>query len=122
MIPNSITGIPVEFQETYMYLFAQVSCVQTDEMLMTKKVWGLAAACLGLAICMMFRTSMIYLVNMDEIHDRLYDMKLVTVSDYAVMGQIPSAMYEKFRMQLQQIGAPVTPIVEFRNALEKSIE
>ena len=67
---------------------------------MTKKLWGLAAACLGLAICMMFRSSMIYLLNMDEINDRLYDMKLVTVSDYAIMGQIPSKMYEKFRIRL----------------------
>ena len=69
-------------------------------MLMTKKVWGLAAACLGLAICMVFANSMTYLLNMDEINDRLYDMKLVTVSDYAIMGQIPIAMFEKFKINL----------------------
>ena len=86
IVPNSITGISKPNQTVYQYMFAQVSCVQTDEMLMTKKVWGLAAACLGLAICMMFRSSMIYLLNMDEIQDKLFDMKLVTVSDYAIMG------------------------------------
>ena len=41
---------------------------------------------------------MLYLLNMDMINDKLYDMKLVTVSDYAVSGKIPRAMYEKFIM------------------------
>ena len=105
-----------------MYLFAQVSCVQTDEMLMDKKVWGLAAACLGLAICMVFSNSMSYLLNMDEINDKLYDMKLVTVSDYAVMGQIPAAMYERYKMNLQLTGQTGSPIVLFKDALTDSIE
>ena len=41
-----------------------------------------------------------YLLNMDYINDKLYDMKLITVSDYAVMAQLPPAMYEKFRTNL----------------------
>lgn len=105
-----------------MYLFAQVSCVQSDEMLMTKKVWGMVVACLGLAICMIFHTSMTYLLNMDQINDKLYDMKLVTVSDYAVSGQIPRAMYEKFRMNVKMTGDTGQPIVLFRDSLIDSLE
>ena len=122
IVPNWMTGIGPKFQETYMYLFAQVSCTQTEEMLMEKKVWGLAAACLGLAICMIFSISMTYLVRMDAINDKLYDMKLVTVSDYAIMGQIPRAMYEKFKLSLQITGQTGQPIVLFRDALTDSLE
>ena len=55
-------------------------------MLMTKKTWGLVVACLGLAICLIWTNSMNYLLNMDSINDKIYDMKLVTVSDYTIMG------------------------------------
>ena len=41
-----------------------------------------------------------YLINMDEINDRLYDMQLVTVSDYAVMAQLSPKMYETFKTNL----------------------
>ena len=85
-IQNDITGIPPEHQETYMYLFAQVACVQDEETLIQKHTWGLVVACLGIAICMIWSSSMDYLLNMDEINDKLYDMQLVTVSDYAVMA------------------------------------
>ena len=85
-IQNDITGIPLEEQVTYMYLYAQVACVQDEETLASKKTWGLAAACLGIAICMIWQNSMNYLLNMDQINDKLYDMQLITVSDYAVMA------------------------------------
>lgn len=85
-VMNEITGIAPEHQETYMYLFAQVACVQDDETLNEKHHWGLVVACLGVAICMIWQNSMEYLMNMDEINDKLYDMQLVTVSDYAVMA------------------------------------
>ena len=111
-----------------MYLFAQAACVQTDSMLETKKVWGLAAACFGLAICMIFRVSMVYLLNMDEINSKIYDMKLVTVTDYAVMGQIPKACFEKFKVSqnldqaLVGSGNVGNVITRFRDSLIDSIE
>ena len=41
-----------------------------------------------------------YLLKMDKINDKLYDMELVTVSDYTIMGQLPKSMYENFRKKL----------------------
>ena len=55
-VMNEITGIAPEHQETYMYLFAQVACVQDDETLNEKHHWGLVVACLGIAICMIWQT------------------------------------------------------------------
>ena len=49
-------------------------------------------------------------------------MKLVTVSDYAVSGQIPRAMYEKFRMNVKMTGDTGQPIVLFRDSLIDSLE
>ena len=60
--------------------------MQSEDMLMTKKTWGLVVACLGLAICLIWTNSMNYLLSMDSINDKIYDMKLVTVSDYTIMG------------------------------------
>lgn len=73
-MPNSVTGIAPADQEVYMYMFAQASCVQSEEMLMTKKTWGLVVACLGLAICLIWTNSMNYLLHMDRINDKIYDM------------------------------------------------
>ena len=101
-VPNSITRIRARYQETYMYMFAQVSCVQSEEMLMTKNMWGLLVACLGCAICLIWVSAMNYLLKMDKINDKLYDMELVTVSDYAIMGHLPKSMYENFRRRLAQ--------------------
>ena len=71
-------------------------------MLMSKKSWGLLAACLGCTICLIWVNAMNYLLKMDKINDKLYDMELVTVSDYTVMGHLPKSMYENFRIKLAQ--------------------
>ena len=42
------------------FVFLQVSCEQTSEMLWLKNVLGLAAATLGLAICLLYRNFMVY--------------------------------------------------------------
>ena len=108
-------------------------------MLMTKKTWGLVVACLGLAICLIWTNSMNYLLNMDSINDKIYDMKLVTVSDYAIMGQLTPQMYERFRAELaskkkhtgktlyqmlhnQERKVDTRPIVLFKEELEKEIK
>ena len=53
---------------------------------MTKKIWGLLVSCIGCAICLVWINAMNYLLKMDKINDKLYDMELVTVSDYTIMG------------------------------------
>ena len=63
-------------------------------------MWGLLVACLGCAICLIWVNAMNYLLKMDKINDKLYDMELVTVSDYAIMGHLPKSMYENFRRRL----------------------
>ena len=57
-----------------------------------------------------------YLMKMDGINDKLYDMQLVTVSDYAVMAQLSPKMYEtvKTNMQLNGVPGQNRPIVQFK--------
>ena len=63
-------------------------------------------------------------MNMDEINDKLYDMQLVTVSDYAVMAELNPKMYEasKTNMQLNSNLSQNRPIMQFKEELENSIE
>ena len=81
-------------------------------------------ACLGIAICLIWRNAMAYLKKMDKINDKLYDMKLVTVSGYAVMAELSPSMYEsiKTNMQLNSNSSQNRPIIQFKEELEKSIE
>ena len=67
---------------------------------------------------------MAYLMKMDKIDDKLYDMKLVTVSGYAVMAELSPSMYESIKtdMQLNDNPGQNIPIMLFKEELEKSIE
>ena len=38
-----------------------------------------------------------YLMKMDKINDKLYDMKLVTDLGYAVMAELSPSMYESIK-------------------------
>ena len=106
---------------------------------MTKKTWGLFVACLGCAICLIWINAMNYLVKMDMINSKLYDMELVTVSDYTVMGHLSKNMYETFRRKLAQSQlyngqtlyqmlhnqtrkVDTRPIILFKKELEQAIQ
>ena len=60
-------------------------------MLLLKNVLGLCSACLGLAICMIFRNEMTFRQSLNLINEKLFDSQLITVGDYSIQGKITSA-------------------------------
>ena len=79
-----------------LFLYAQVGCMQTQEVLQSKNSWGLAVACLGLLIVFIFRLHMENIRSSIQIDDKLIDMKLITLDDYSIESKIPKKLYEKF--------------------------
>ena len=65
-------------------------------MLELKNVLGLVVATLGLAICLLYRNFMSYQKGVNLINDKIFDSKLITLSDYSVQGKITDEIYEKF--------------------------
>ena len=53
-----------------------------------KRLWGLTAALLGIWIVFLFRHTLSYMYTMDLLNDKLYDLKLITASDYTATGVI----------------------------------
>jgi len=81
--------LPPSRQWLNMVLFAQVACTQSDEMIVSKNVWGLASACIGLFMCLMFMLTLQYVYNTDKINEKILDMALVTVDDYTAQTRLP---------------------------------
>ena len=72
-----------------------MACKSTEEKLQEKNLWGLAVACLSLLIMLWFRGAANYFYASDTINSQLIDMRLITVSDYAISGWIPRAVWKK---------------------------
>ena len=60
-------------------------------MLLLKNVLGLAAAVLGLAICVVFRNEMTFRQSLNIINEKIFDGQLITVGDYTIQGKITDA-------------------------------
>ena len=95
-IPTSLTNIDVNLRSYDQFLFAQVSCEQDKDHIFFKSHMGLIVACFGVIICWFFRFSMRYVYNLDELNGVIYDLNLITVSDYTVSSYIDPAVYRNF--------------------------
>lgn len=93
---ESFARLPKWSQKLNTLLFAQVSCTQTEEMLEKKSEWGLAAACIGLLICLFFSITIRSFLTLDEINEKLLDLELVTVDDYTVQCRLKPRIYDEF--------------------------
>ena len=80
-----------------MVLFAQVGCKMTEDGLVNKRLCGLAIGFFGTLIVLFLRIKLGFIKTMDEINEKLYDQKLITIEDYTVMFTITSTMFEKFK-------------------------
>lgn len=54
---------------------------------------GLIVAICGMSICLLFRLSLHYIYTIDQVNDKIYDLNLVTASDYTVDCVIKPVMY-----------------------------
>ena len=77
-----------------------MACKAPEEQLGKRRLWGLTAALLGVWIVFIFRHTLSYMYSMDLINDKLFDLKLITVSDYTAAGVITPAQWEYFRQHM----------------------
>lgn len=54
---------------------------------------GLIVAICGMSICLLFRLSLHYIYTIDQVNDKIYDLNLVTASDYTVDCVIKPVVY-----------------------------
>ena len=81
---------------------------------------GLIVACFGVLICWFFRFSMTYFFNLDELNGVIYDLNLITVSDYTVSATIHPSMYRNFIQSLN--GDTEHAIPRFQNAIKVAVQ
>ena len=117
---SEIATSPPWLQRLNTLLFVQVECTQTEEMVQSKNVWGLAAACIGLFMCMFFSISIRLLINTDEISEKQMDLKLVTVDDYTAQTRLDPKIYQDF-MATRNLGPSDVPIMRFKQEMIESI-
>ena len=79
-----------------MLLYAQVSCAQSKETLMNKRIWGVVLVCIGMIIAFSYRHSMLYYKNMDICNERLYDTMMISAEDFSICIKITEKMIEAF--------------------------
>ena len=81
---------------------------------------GLIVACFGVLICWFFRFTMQYFYNLDELNGIIYDLNLITVSDYTVSSYIDPSMYQNFIQSLK--GDTENAIPRFSNAIKVAVQ
>ncbi len=70
-----------------------------------------------------FRFSIFYLKNVNEINDKLFDMKLITVNDYCIGMHIPREFYQKWeRENLNNQDESKSPAQEFEMYMTGKVE
>ena len=89
--------MPPDMRYENMVLFAQGGCKMTEDDLVSKRLWGLAVAMLGTFIVLFLRIKLGFIKKLDEINEKIYDQKLITIEDYTVKFTITQTMFEKFR-------------------------
>jgi len=88
---------------------------------MSKNYWGLAAACIGLLMCIFFSSSVTLMLKLDVIEDKLMDLELVTVDDYTAQTRLDPAIYREF-LSNNIFGDNDVPIMDFKQVIQSSIK
>ena len=106
-----------------MLLFAQAECTQTEDVNLSKNLWGGAAASIGLLMCLWFTFTMQYLYRTDVIDEKLGNLKIVTIDDYAVQTRLPKGLYaEWLKNKSGSFTDDTVPINEFTKDIGASIK
>ena len=66
-----------------------------------KNALGLVVSVLGLAICLIYKNAIQVLCHTNQINDKLFDSKLITLGDYSVMGKISKDQWDNFLSKMQ---------------------
>jgi len=78
-------------EQTYFYV--QASCQPTEEVLNEKRKLGLAISSFGILNCLLFISLINYSVINLMIREKVWDIKLLTVSDYTLKMDIRSSTF-----------------------------
>ena len=114
--------LPPSLQRLNTLLFVQTACTQTEETLESKNLWGLVAACTGLAMCGYFWSTIQYLLRMDKITARLHDLEIITVDDYTAQTRLPTGLYPDFLRSQTDLTSEDVPIQRFTKRMIETIE
>ena len=79
-----------------------MGCSQTEETLASKKNWGLALACIGIAMLLIYEAQVTKMINLNVINEKLYDLKLITINDFTVKFKVSKAMFNQFKEDKQR--------------------
>ena len=79
-------------------MFGQVACTQSEETEVSKSLWGLTVAFLGVIICSIIRFTSVYMRNMDILNEKLSSFDVNTVGKYTVMGTVSEEVWIKFNV------------------------
>ena len=88
---------------------------------MGKNRWGLAVACVGLIIVSWFRARVYYMYKIDNINEKITDLKLITVNDYTIKAPI-DAQFFAWWVGEHNFDQSDVPIRKFEQDLRKNIE
>ena len=108
-----------------MVLFAQVSCTQSKETLMNKRIWGIVSVCIGMIIALTYRAAILYLKNMDIFNEKLFDANTISAEDYSIYMEVTKEMTDAFEAEYNKKydGQAVKPsfIQSYEDDLSNSI-
>ena len=91
-------GFTKDQQEFYQYMFGQVACSQSEDELLSKNLWGLFIACLGIVVCLVIRFTAVFMRNLDMINEKQIKGNMATVGDYSVYGVVSADMLNTFKL------------------------
>ena len=85
-----------------------------------RNVVVLGVACIGLLMLFAFQITMRLMYAETNINDKLVEMELTTIRDFAVQGEIPLVCYQDFVLNNQTSDEPVD-IKAFKEALKVAL-
>lgn len=103
-------------------MFVQIPCTFPEDDLVTRRIQGLAIACLGVFIALFFVVYVDYLKSIFKNLNIEWDVKTITAGDYSVELDISEGMWNKFLNEVYKPNLASTKLVQFRNYIKKQLE
>jgi hypothetical protein len=104
------------------YVFVQIPCVMTYEVMNTRQVQGLFIGSMGVFIALFFVVFIDYLRSTFKNTFIEWDVKTITAGDYSVEMDISESMYKNFLSTKYDPLSGKTKIAAFRDYLQEEME
>ena len=84
VISHDLSGFGAAKDNWDVFIFIQAACEQDEDMVHLKNTLGLAVSVLGIAICLVYRNTIVVYQQANKINDKLFDASLITLDDYSI--------------------------------------